>query len=256
MGRFDDKIALVVAASRGIGLACAEALAKEGAKVYLGVRRLEVGQQIAASLREAGCKAEAVWFDATQWQTYAPMVEQVVEAEGRIDVLVNNFGATDVRVDKDVLHTDVAYFDEAVCTNLNSVFIPVQSAIEHMPSGAAIVNIGSIGGFCPDTARVSYCVAKAAIMSLTENIATQCAPRGIRCNCVMPGMVATEAVKKHMPQAFAESFLHHVPLKRFGTPEDIAHAVLFLASDEASFITGHCMPVAGGYRVPAPTVEY
>jgi len=90
-------------------------------------------------------------------------------------------------------------------------------------------------------------------MSLTENIATQYARQGIRCNCVMPGMIATDALLNNMSEEFIQGFLKHVPLQRFGQPEDIANAVLFLASDDASFITGHCLPVAGGYKVPAPT---
>ena len=122
-----------------------------------------------------------------------------------------------------------------------------------MPKGGSIVNIGSIGGYNPDLDRISYCISKAAIMSLTENIATQYARQGIRCNCVMPGMIATDALLNNMPQEFIDSFLKHVPLQRFGQPEDITNATLFLASDAASFITGHCLPVAGGYKVPAPT---
>lgn len=253
MKRFENKIALVVAASRGIGLACAEGLAREGAKVYLGVRNMEAGNEISARLAGEGCFAVPVYFDASDKQTYAPMVQEVVAQEGRIDILVNNYGATDVRKDLDVVNTDVDFFDMTVCTNLNSVFIPVKFAVPHMPKGSAIVNIGSIGGYNPDLSRVSYCVSKAAVMSLTENIATQYARKGIRCNCVMPGMIATDAVRRHLPQSFVDSFLKHVPMQRFGLPEDIASAVLFLASGESSFITGHCLPVAGGYKLPAPT---
>lgn len=253
MNRFEGKIALVTASSRGIGLACAQGLAREGAKVYLGVRRMDAGRQIADALKADGFQAEPVYFDASDRNTYQPMVEEVISKEGRIDILVNNYGATDVRRDLDVVRTDIEYFDEAVCTNLNSVFAPVKFAVPHMPKGSAIVNIGSIGGYNPDLSRVSYCVSKAAIMSLTENIAVQYARSGIRCNCVMPGMIETEALLKHMPQQFIDGFLKHVPLKRFGYAQDIANAVLFLCSDDASFITGHCLPVAGGYKVPSPT---
>lgn len=253
MNRFEGKIALVVAASRGIGLACAEGLSREGAKVYLGVRNMEVGREIASRLGNEGCIAFPVYFDASLKETYGPMVEEVVSKEGRVDILINNYGATDVKQDRDVVGTDVDFFDNTVCTNLNSVFLPVKYVVPHMPKGGSIVNIGSIGGYNPDLSRVSYCVSKAAVMSLTENIATQYARKGIRCNCVMPGMIATDAVRKHMPQQFVEAFLRHVPLQRFGLPEDIASAVLFLASEQSSFITGHCLPVAGGYKVPSPT---
>lgn len=253
MKRFEGKIALVVAATRGIGLSCVQGLAHGGAKVYLGVRRMDAGQEIADQLIAEGCQAEPVYFNAKEIDSYQTMVETIIQKEGRLDILINNYGGTNVKEDFDVVKTDVAYFNETLCTNLNSVFLPVKYAVPHMPKGSAIVNIGSIGGFNPDLDRISYCVSKAAIMSLTENIATQYARQGIRCNCVMPGMIATDALLNNMPQEFIDAFLRHVPLQRFGQPEDISNAALFLVSNEASFITGHCLPVAGGYKVPTPT---
>lgn len=253
MKQFAGKIALVVAATRGIGLACAQGLARGGATVYLGVRRMDAGQEIADQIIADGGNAAPVYFNAKEYDSYQTMVDTVVAKEGRIDILINNYGGTDVKQDFDVVKTDVAFFNESLCTNINSVFLPVKYAVPHMQHGSSIVNIGSIGGYNPDLDRISYCISKAAIMSLTENIATQYARQGIRCNCVMPGMIATDALLNNMPQEFIDSFLKHVPLQRFGQPEDIANAALFLASDAASFITGHCLPVAGGYKVPAPT---
>lgn len=253
MKRFEGKIALVVAATRGIGLACAQGLAEGGARVYLGVRRMDAGQEIADKIIADGYYAAPVYFNATELESYSSMIQEVIDKEGRLDILVNNYGGTNVKEDHDVVNTDVTYFNQTIATNLDSVFLPVKYAVPHMPKGSAIVNIGSIGGYNPDLDRISYCISKAAIMSLTENIATQYARIGIRCNCVMPGMIATDALLNNMPQSFIDSFLKHVPLQRFGQAEDIANAVLFLASDEASFITGHCMPVAGGFKVPTPT---
>ena len=253
MKQFAGKIALVVAATRGIGLACAQGLARGGATVYLGVRRMDAGQEIADQIIADGGNAAPVYFNAEEYDSYQAMVDTVVAKEGRIDILINNYGGTDVKQDFDVVKTDVQFFNESLCTNINSVFLPVKYAVPHMPKSGSIVNIGSIGGYNPDLHRISYCISKAAIMSLTENIATQYARQGIRCNCVMPGMIATDALLNNMPQEFIDSFLKHVPLQRFGHPEDIANAALFLASDAASFITGHCLPVAGGYKVPAPT---
>lgn len=253
MKQFAGKIALVVAATRGIGLACAQGLARGGATVYLGVRRMDAGQEIADQIIADEGNAAPVYFNAEEYDSYQAMVDTVVAKEGRIDILINNYGGTDVKQDFDVVKTDVQFFNESLCTNINSVFLPVKYAVPHMPKGGSIVNIGSIGGYNPDLHRISYCISKAAIMSLTENIATQYARQGIRCNCVMPGMIATDALLNNMPQEFIDSFLKHVPLQRFGQPEDIANAALFLASDAASFITGHCLPVAGGYKVPAPT---
>lgn len=253
MKQFVGKIALVVAATRGIGLACAQRLAHGGATVYLGVRRMDAGQEIADQIITDEGNAAPVYFNAEEYDSYQAMVDTVVAKEGRIDILINNYGGTDVKQDFDVVKTDVQFFNESLCTNINSVFLPVKYAVPHMPKGGSIVNIGSIGGYNPDLDRISYCISKAAIMSLTENIATQYARQGIRCNCVMPGMIATDALLNNIPQEFIDSFLKHVPLQRFGQSEDIANAALFLASDAASFITGHCLPVAGGYKVPAPT---
>jgi len=253
MGRFDGKIALVVAATRGIGLACAEGLARGGAKVYLGVRRMDAGQEIADRLIAEGCQAAPVYFNARELDSYESMINTIVEAEGHIDIIINNYGGTDPRFDHDIVNTEVDYFNTQMVEHLDSVFCPVKYGVPHMPKGGSIINIGSIGGYNPDISRISYCISKAAVMALTENIATQYARQGIRCNCVMPGMIATEALLNNMPQEFIDGFLKHVPLQRFGYAEDIANTVLFLASDEASFITGHCVPVAGGYKVPAPT---
>ena len=253
MKKFDGKVALVVAATRGIGLACAQGLAREGARVYLGVRRLEAGQDVADQLQAEGFYAAPVYFNAYELETYEKMIQEVVDKEGRIDILINNYGGSNVKEDLDVVNTSVEYFNKNTLTNLDSVYLPVKYAVPHMPSGSVIINIGSIGGYNPDLIQISYHVSKAAIMSLTENIATQYARQGIRCNCVMPGMIATDALLNNMSEEFIQGFLKHVPLQRFGQPEDIANAVLFLASDDASFITGHCLPVAGGYKVPAPT---
>lgn len=113
--------------------------------------------------------------------------------------------------------------------------------------GGSIVNISSIGGMIPDVTRIGYGVSKAAINNITQQIAMQYARNNIRCNAVLPGLTGTDAAMKNMPDSFIRSFLSHVPLNRIGTPEDVANAVLFLSSDDASYITGHILDVAGGY---------
>lgn len=139
-------------------------------------------------------------------------------------------------------------------TNVKSVYIPCKVAIPYMikNGGGSIVNISSIGSILPDLSRIGYCVSKAAVNSLTENIAVQYARDNIRCNAVLPGLIATDAAIKNMSQEFIDVFLKHVPIKRFGQPKDIAEAVLFLASDDSSFITGETLSVAGGYGEPSP----
>ena len=240
MKELENKVALVSSSTRGIGLACAKTLAAQGAAVYLGVRRLEAGQQIADELIAAGGRAG--------------MVDEVAAKEGRLDILVNNFGSTDVKTDLDVVNGPSEDFFRIVNTNLKSVYLPSKAAVPLMAKngGGSIINIGSVGGLYPDLSRTAYGVSKAAIHFLTKDIAVQYARQGVRCNAVLPGFTATDAALNNMSQAFLDLFLKNVPLNRPGRPEDIADAVAFLASDRAAFITGEILPVAGGFGLPTP----
>lgn len=250
----ENKIALVTSSTRGIGLACAQKLAEHGAKVYLAVRNLEAGKKVAGEIIAAGGQADVVYFDAGKEETFGSMVDEVVAKEGRIDILVNNYGSTDVKVDFDLLNGDTDSFFKIVQNNLKSVYIPSKHAVKSMiqTGGGSIVNISSVGGRYPDLSRTAYGIAKAAINYLTENIAVQYARQGVRCNAVMPGFVATDAAMQNMSPEFLNMFLKNVPLNRPAVPEDIANAVLFFASDMSSFVTGETMPVAGGFGLPSP----
>ena len=254
MKRVDNKVALVTSSTRGIGLAIAQTLAKEGARVYLAVRRLDAGQEVADEIIKQGGFAKPVYFDASKVETYTSMIEEVVEAEGRIDILVNNYGTTDVQKDLDLVHGDTKTFFDIVNNNLESVYLPCKVAVPHMikNGGGSIVNISTIGSVNPDLGRVAYVVSKAAINALTQNIAVQYAKQGIRCNAVLPGLIATDAAMNNMSEEFLTHFLRHVPLDRTGYPQDIANAVLFFASDESSYITGTLQEVAGGFGMPSP----
>ncbi|MGL5693749.1 MAG: 7alpha-hydroxysteroid dehydrogenase, partial [Peptostreptococcaceae bacterium] len=222
--------------------------------VYIGARRLNAAQEICDELSESNYKAKPVYFDATKEDTYKTMVEEVVKDAGRIDILVNNYGGTDAIKDSNLVDGDQETFFETLNSNVKSVYIPCKIAIPYMEKngGGSIVNISSIGSILPDLSRIGYCVSKAAVNSLTENIAVQYARSNIRCNAILPGLIATDAALKNMTPEFIEVFLKHVPLKRFGQPKDIAEAVLFLASDDSSFITGETLSVAGGYGEPSP----
>ena len=129
-----------------------------------------------------------------------------------------------------------------------------KQVIPHMikNGGGSIVNISSIGGSIPDLSRIGYGVSKAGVNNITQQIAIQYARQNIRCNAVLPGLTATDAAIDNMPKEFIESFLSHIPLNRMGTPEDMANAVLFFASDDSSYITGNIMEVAGGYGLGTP----
>lgn len=254
MGKLNQKVALVTSSTKGIGLQIARTLAHDGAFVFLGARRLEASKEIADELNENGYHAKEVYFDATLENTYASMVETVVQEASRIDILVNNFGSTDSKKDLDLLHGDTEVFFQTINRNLKSVYLPIKTALPHMikQKSGSIINISSIGSVVPDVGRIGYVVSKAAINALTINTAIQYASHNIRCNAVLPGLIATDATRNNMTPEFIEYFLRHVPLHRMGMPEDIADAVRFFASDESSFITGEILEVAGGFAKPTP----
>ena len=182
------------------------------------------------------------------------MVEEVAENAGRIDVLVNNFGTSNPEKDLDFTHTDPTVFLDTVNLNLRSVFMASQAAAKHMAvhGGGSIINISSVGGLVPDISQVAYGTSKAAINYLTKLIAVQEAKNKIRCNAVLPGMTATEAVEKNLTEDFRKLFLRHIPLGRMGLPEEIAAAVVYLASDDAAYTTGQILTVSGGFGLATP----
>ena len=247
--RLKDKVVLITASTRGIGLACVKKCAKEGARVYMAARNVERAQEIANTLNDAKC----VYNDATKPETFTSMVEDVVKDAGRIDVLVNNFSTSNPGKDLDFAHTDPQVFLDTVNLNLRSVFMASQAAVKHMADhGGSIINISSVGGLVPDISQVAYGTSKAAINYLTKLIAVQEAKHHIRCNAVLPGMTATEAVEKHLSDDFRNLFLRHIPLGRMGLPEEIAEAVCYFASDASAYTTGQILTVSGGFGLATP----
>jgi NAD(P)-dependent dehydrogenase (short-subunit alcohol dehydrogenase family) len=175
------------------------------------------------------------------------MVESVVNEAGKIDILVNNYGGGIPDKDFDLVNTDEDAFFKILEMNVGSVFRISKLIVPHMlkNNGGSIVNIASISGTVPDISRIGYGVSKSAVNNITQQIAMQYARFNIRCNAVLPGMTATDAVKKSMSDEFQKSFLSHVPLNRMGTPEDIASAVKFLTVD-STYVTGQVLEVDGG----------
>ena len=247
--RLQNKVILVTASTRGIGLAIVKKCAREGAKVYMAARDLERAREIAYNLTGVKC----VYSDATKPETFTTMVEEVVQDAGRIDVLVNNFGTSNPGKDLDFANTDPQVFLDTVNLNLRSVFVASQTAARHMAQhGGSIINISSVGGLVPDISQVAYGTSKAAINYLTKLIAVQEAKNKIRCNAVLPGMTATEAVEKHLSDDFRDLFMKHIPLGRMGLPEEIAEAVCYFASDAAAYTTGQILTLSGGFGLATP----
>ena len=247
--RLRDKVILVTASTRGIGLAIVKKCAEEGAKVFMAARDLERAQQIANAMKNVKC----VYNDATKPETFSSMVEEVVQNAGRIDVLVNNFGTSNPGKDLDFANTDPQVFWDTVNLNLRSVFMASQAAARYMvQTGGSIINISSVGGLVPDISQIAYGTSKAAINFLTKLIAVQEAKHRIRCNAVLPGMTATEAVETHLSDDFRNLFMKHIPLSRMGLPDEIAEAVCYFASDASAYTTGQILTVSGGFGLGTP----
>ena len=245
-----DKVILVTASTRGIGLAIVKKCAEEGAMVYMAARNMERAKEISDALNGVKC----VYNDATKPETFSSMVEDVVKDAGRLDVLVNNFGTSNPGRDLDFANTDPQVFLDTVNLNLRSVFLASQAAAKHMAEqgGGSIINISSVGGTVPDISQVAYGTSKAAINYLTRLIAVHEAKNKIRCNAVLPGMTATEAVEKHLSDEFRDLFQRHIPLGRIGLPEEIAEAVCYFASDASAYTTGQILAVSGGFGLATP----
>ena len=247
--RLQNKVILVTASTRGIGLAIAKKCAGEGAKVYMAARDVDRARAIASTLQNAKC----VYNDATKPETFTSMVEDVAQDAGYLDVLVNNFGTSNPGKDLDFANTDPKIFLDTVNLNLRSVYMASQASVKHMKKhGGSIINISSVGGIVPDISQVAYGTSKAAINYLTKLIAVQQAKHQIRCNAVLPGMTATEAVDKHLSEDFRNLFMKHIPLSRLGLPEEIAEAVCYFASDASAYTTGQILTVSGGFGLATP----
>lgn len=250
--KLTDKVVLVTASTRGIGLSIAQKCVQEGAQVYLAARDLPKARKIADEMIQQGGHVQCVFCDATKPESFGTMVDDTVKSAGRIDVLVNNFGTSDPKIDLDLRRTDVDTYLNTVTINLRSVFLASQAAVRHMHHGGSIINISSVGGLIPDISQIGYGTGKAAINHLTKLIALQEAHNGIRCNAVLPGMTATDAVQQHLSKEFKSLFLRHIPLGRMGLPEEVAAAVCYLASDESAYVTGQILTVSGGFGLGTP----
>ena len=242
------KIALVTGASSGIGHASARLLAKQGASVVVAARRIEKLEELVSQIKSAGGKGLAVKMDVTQKQEIDDAVKKAVEAYGRLDILLNNAGVVE---SSPFLELTEQSWDKVLDTNLKGYFLVAQKAAKEMAKNkwGRIVNIASIamGGQGVGFAGIAhYCASKGGVVAFTEALADELAPMGIIVNCIAPGIIQTEMTKSTDPQAL-NAILSKVPLKREGKPEEIASAVIYLSSDEASYTTGATLVVDGGW---------
>ena len=245
--RLKDKVALITGGAQGMGESMARLFAREGAKVVIGDVLEEAGAAVAASIRAAGGDAWFVRLDVSDEAQWADAVRATVERHGRLNVLVNNAGISGAVPDR----TSVEYYDRLMSVNARGTFLGMMAAVPQMQKagGGAIVNLSSISGFIgQEFVHMGYNAAKGAIRLLTKAAAVQYAKAGIRVNSVHPGMLPPmrTSVTSADP-ATREKLIASVPMGRSGRPEEVAYAVLFLASDEASYITGTELVVDGGF---------
>ncbi len=231
-------------ASRGIGRAIAERLAADGRLVVLVSRSAESLEQVRAAIESKGWQAEIRACDVTQSELMTELIEEVASTHGRLDILVNNAGMTR---DGLILRMSDADFDEVIAVNLRSVFITARAAARPMMRGrfGRIVNIGSVTGLIGNPGQVNYAAAKAGLVGLTKSLAKELAPKGITANVVAPGFVETNMLASLTPQQ-KEQALKAIPTRRLGRIEEIAHAVSFVASDLAGYMTGQVLIIDGG----------
>jgi 3-oxoacyl-[acyl-carrier protein] reductase len=240
---FSGKVAIVTGASRGIGRAIATTLAGRGAVVIAAAR----GDNAAATAQEivaGGGRAESVSLDVTDGSSVDAMVSGVLARHGRIDVLVNNAG---IARDNLMLRMKRDDWDQVIATNLTSAFTCVQAVLKPMikQRGGRIVTISSVVGQMGNAGQANYAASKAGLIGFSKALAREVASRNITVNVVAPGLVETDMTKTITDKAQGD-WASQIPLGRIGAPADIAAAVCFLASDEASYITGHVLAVNGG----------
>ena len=241
----DGKVALVTGGSRGIGRAIALRLAEEGAKVAINYAgNVKAAEEVKAAIEEKGGKAILVQADVSDSEAAEGMVASVVEAFGTVDILVNNAGITRDAIFARMKEED---FNAVINTNLKGVFHCTKAVTKLMMKqrSGRIVNMASVVGVTGNAGQANYSAAKAGVIGFTKSVARELAGRGITVNSVSPGFIETDMTAV-LSDKVKEAMTEEIPLKRAGKPEDVANAVLFLASDNAAYITGQVLHVDGG----------
>ena len=245
MTRFSDMIAVVTGASRGIGREVALGLAGGGARVVVGYRtRRREAEMVLAEIRNAGGEGEIVEFDVRDGKSTVEIFQDVVGRHGGIDILVNNAGVL-----RDVLYAMMSpeEWDQVLAVNLTGVHNCCRAVLPRMMARrkGTIVNMASLAGIKASVGQANYAAAKGGVIALTKTLAAEAAPKGVRINCVVPGLMDVGMTTRLDHRVVAERRAH-IPLGRLGTAEEAAQAVIFLASDDAGYMVGQTLVVDGG----------
>jgi 3-oxoacyl-[acyl-carrier protein] reductase len=245
--RLKGKVSIITGGAQGIGLATARKFAAEGAIVAIADLKAEPVQAAVEELRRSGATVEGFAVDVTRRDQVEAMVQQLKERFGRIDVLVNNAGITlDARLQK---MTD-AQFDTVIAVNLKGTYNCAQAVVETMveQGSGVILNASSVVGIYGNYGQSNYAASKFGVIGFAKTWARELGPKGVRCNAVCPGFIATPILKT-IPDRVMAQMTERVPMKRLGRPEEVADVYAYLASDEASYINGAVIEVAGGLTV-------
>ena len=242
--RLDNKIAVVTGAAQGIGKVIAMHLVQKGASLVLCDIDLEMVKEAAREIEEAGGKCLALKSDVSNMQDAEKIIKEAVAHFGSLDILVNNAGITRDNV---LIRMKEEQWDQVMAVNLKGTFNVTKAAIKVMmrKKSGKIVNIASITGLMGNAGQANYSASKAGVIGFTKSIAREYADRGITVNSVAPGFIET-AMTDAIPEREREELIRQIPVKKLGTPEDVANAVYFLVSEEASYITGQVIGVNGG----------
>ena len=247
MTELAGKIALVTGASQGIGRACALALAADGATVVLAARNVDKLQAVAAEIAAAGGQSDVCPLDIADEASIKEGAKAVIAKHGRIDILVNNAGITR---DMLLLRMKRADWDAVLATNLTGTFLLTQAVLSSMMKSrwGRIINIASVVGQTGQAGQANYAASKAGLIGFTKSLAREMASRNVTANVVAPGMIET-AMTAVLDEKQKAAMMQIIPLGRAGTDQEIAHAVAFLASEKAGYITGHTLDVNGGMHM-------
>ena len=239
-----DKVALVTGAARGLGRAIAQTLSNAGAKIACIDVNAETLADTVAAIRAAGGTAEPIACDVTQSEQVGDAVDRVIALWGKLDILVNNAGITRDNV---IVRMKDDQWDAVLNINLRGTFLFTRAAARPMMKArqGRIINVASVSGLMGNPGQVNYSASKAGVIGLTRTVAKELAGRNVTVNAVAPGFIATDMTAK-LGEEILTQVRKEIPLGRLGEPQDVADAVLFLASDAASFITGHVLTIDGG----------